>query len=170
MEKVARSKLRTLLNTGTVTTPIWSLCGDGITEQTIGYNPQTEEEQYIHQDTGSTDIVGYRPTIPTPMKAIEGDPVFDFVDELRINRAVLGDASTQLLIVYMYKKEAGADYRAELNECSIQIDDFGGPAGESVGLSFTINLKGDPVHGTFNPTSGTFTPDTAKNLYLGETG
>ena len=160
--KIPRSRLRTFLNTGTRTTPVWSLCGDGITDQTISYNPQTEEEQYIHQDTGSTDIVAYRPTIATPMTAFKGDPVFEYVDDIRINRKVLSEASSEVCIVYMYKSDSdGTSYVAERNDCSIQVDDFGGPAGESATLNFTINLKGDPVYGTFNPSTKAFTVGSA---------
>jgi hypothetical protein len=156
--KIPRSRFATFLNIGTKQVPIWARCGKGLTEQTITYNAQTEEEQYIDEDSGNTFVTGYRPTISNPMTAIKGNPVFEYVDEKRIKRAVLADSETEILLVYLYKDDTGAAYPAERNDCSIQIDDFGGAAGESTALNFTINLMGDPTMGTFNLTTLIFLP------------
>ncbi len=158
MSKIKRSQIAAFLNTGTGETPAWSLIGEGVTEQTISYNPQTSEEVYIHQDSGTTSIESYRPTIPTPMTAIKGDAVFDFVDGIRKDRKVLADAETEVCIVYLYETATSGAYPAEKNACSIQIDDFGGAGGEKATINFTINLNGDPVKGTFNPSTKAFTP------------
>lgn len=157
MSKVKRSQIAAFLNTGTKVTPIWSLIGDGVTEQTINYNPQTSDETYVHQDSGNTNIESYKPTIPTPMTAIKGDEVFDFVDGIRKARKVLADAESEICVVYLYETAVAGAYPAEKNACSIQIDDFGGPGGESAKINFTINLNGDPVVGTFNPSTEAFT-------------
>lgn len=156
--KVKRSKLAIFLDTsGGEETAEWALIGDGVTEQTIAYNPQTSDEVYIHQDSGTTDVESYKPNIPTPMTAIKGDPVFDYVDGLRKARAIGADARTKICIVYLYETETTGAYPAEQNDCSIQIDDFGGAGGESATINFTINLIGDAVVGTFNPTTKSFT-------------
>lgn len=156
--KVKRSKLAIFLDTsGGEETAEWALIGDGVTEQTIAYNPQTSDEVYIHQDSGTTDVESYKPNIPTPMTAIKGDPVFDYVDGLRKTRAIGADARTKICIVYLYETETTGAYPAEQNDCSIQIDDFGGAGGESATINFTINLIGDAVVGTFNPTTKSFT-------------
>ena len=157
MGKIKRSQLAMFLNTGTKETPEWSLIGEGVTEQTINYNPQTSDEVYVHQDSGTTDVESYKPNIPTPMTAYAGDEVFEFVDDIRKNRKVLADARSEICIVYLYDTPVDDAYPAEMNDCSIQVDDFGGPGGESAKLNFTINLIGDPVVGTFDPTTKTFT-------------
>lgn len=155
--KIKRSLLATFLNTGTTEEPTWSLIGDGVTEQTISYNPQTTDETYINQDSGETDVESYKPTISNNMTAIKGDDVFEFIDEMRIARKVLGDATSEILIVYLYKEEKSGAYPAERNKVGIQIDDFGGAGGESAKLNFTVNLQGDATQGTFNPETKTFT-------------
>lgn len=154
--KIKRSLLATFLNTGTADEPVWSLIGDGVTEQTISYNPQTNDETYINQDSGTTDVESYKPTINNPMTAMKGDEVFEYVDDLRIKRAVLNDCVTDILIVYLYKDAATSAYPAEKNKCSVQVGDFGGAGGGSAKLNFTINLQGDATHGTFNPATKTF--------------
>lgn len=156
--KVKRSKIAMFMNVAKgASDPQWALIGDGVTEQTIGYNPSTSEEVYIHQDSGSTDVESYKVSIPTPTTAIKGDEVFEYVDGLRIDRAVLADAETDIVIVYLYKDETSGAYPAEKNRCSIQIDDFGGAGGESAKINYTINLKGNPIKGTFNPATKQFT-------------
>ena len=157
-KKVKRSKLAIFLDTsGGEETAEWALIGNGVTEQTIAYNPATSDEVYIHQDSGTVDVESYKPNIPTPMTAIKGDPVFDYVDGLRKTRAIGADARTKICIVYLYETETTGAYPAEQNDCSIQIDDFGGAGGESATINFTINLIGDAVVGTFNPTTKSFT-------------
>ena len=157
--KIKRSKLAIFLNTAPETEqPKWSLIGDGVTEQIIAYNPQVSEEVYIHQDSGVSDVESYRLNIATPMTAIAGDPVFDFVDKLRRRRSVLADARTQCCMVYLYGEKVEKGYPAERNQCAIQIDDFGGAGGESAKLNFTVNLLGDPEEGHFDPATKVFTP------------
>lgn len=160
--KIKRSLIATFLNTGTTSVPVWSLIGEGVTEQTIAYNPQTSEETYIHEDSATTDVDSYKVSIPTPMTAIDGDAVFDFVDGIRRARKVLSAAVTECLIVYLYKAgTTSGSYVAEKNAAGIQIDDFGGPGGESAKINFTLNLQGDPVYGEFDPTTKTFTADNS---------
>jgi hypothetical protein len=159
MGKLKRSLFAVFLNTGTSETPVYSLMGEGITAQTVNYNPQVSEENYIHQDSGVTDVESYKVSIPTPQTAIAGDAVFTFVDKLRKDRAVLSAARSDVVLVELYGTETAGAYPAEKNTCSIQIDDFGGEGGSSIAINYTVNLIGDPVKGTFNPTTKAFTED-----------
>lgn len=151
--KIKRSKFAVFLKVGEE----FALVGDGVTSMTISYNPQTSDETYIHQDSGTTDVESYKPTSSVPMTAIKGDPVFDYVDGLRKKRAVLEDARTEVCLVYIYDgADEGTSYPAEKNVCSIQIDDFGGEGGGSNVINFTINFVGDGVAGTFDATTKKF--------------
>jgi hypothetical protein len=154
---VKRSNFKTFLNTGTVATPVWSLLGDGITTGTINYNPQTLEEVYIHQDSGSTEIESYKPTMPIEGTCKAGDAVFDYIDNLRQARAVLTAARTEIVNVWLYEAPVTGAYPAEKQAVSIQIDSFGGDGGTSAKINYTINFVGDPVTGTFNPVTLAFT-------------
>ena len=157
--KIKRSQFAVFLNTtpgGEAAT--WALVGDGVTEMSIAYNPQTSEVTYINQSSaGATDVESYRPTIETPMTALAGDEVFEYVDGLRVARSVLSDCVTECLLVYLYKDAVSGAYPAEKNTCAVQIDEFGGAGGESTKLNFTLNLQGDAVQGTFDPTTKAFT-------------
>ena len=155
--KIKRNKFACFLNTGSDTEK-WSLIGDGVTSMTVAYNPQTSDETYIHQTSGTTDVESYKPTSSVPMTAHKGDAVFDFVDNLRRKRAVLDEARTEICMVYLYEEVTGGAYPAEKNTCSIQIDDFGGEGGGSNVINFTVNFVGDAVEGTFEPETRKFTP------------
>lgn len=154
VKKVKRTEFATFLNVGTKALPVWARMGKGITGQTIAYNPNVSDEQYINEESGTKNIESYNPNVPTPQTAYKGDKVFDFVDNIRRKRLVGSDAETEILFVYLYEKTvtgegntAKTTYAAEKNNCAIQIDDFGGDAGNPVVLNYTVNLNGDPVLG-----------------------
>lgn len=156
--KVKRSKFATFINVTPSASATYQLIGMGVTTGEIGYNAETEEEIYIHQDSGTTDITAYKPTMPVEATAIQGDPVFDFVDKLRIDRAVLGDAVTDIVNVWLYQEEQTGAWAAEKQTVAVSIDSFGGEGGKPAKIKYTLNYQGDPVKGTFNPTTKTFTP------------
>lgn len=156
MGKIKRSKFAAFLNVGGKSAT-WALIGDGVTSMAVSYNPQTSDEVYIHQDSGTIDVESYKPTSAVQMTAIQGDVVFDYVDGLRKSRAVLDEARSEICLVYLYEEASSGAYPAEKSTCSIQIDDFGGDGGASNTINFTVNFIGDPVTGTFDPSSKAFT-------------
>lgn len=156
---VKRSNFVTYLNTGTYASPVYYLIGDGVTTASLGYNPQTLEETYIHQDSGSIEVESYRPNLPIEATAKSGDEVFDYVDALRKSRSVLDAAKSDIVNVFLYDTESPAgSWVAERQVVSIQIDSFGGDGGGSTKISYTINFIGDPIPGTFAVATKTFTP------------
>lgn len=158
--KIKRSLLAIFLNTTPgESTPTYALMGQGITSQKINYGPETSDETYVSDDSGTVDVESYKPTIPTQQTAIQGDGVFDYVDGLRKKRAVMEDARSDVVVVYLYEEPTNGAYPAEKNAVSIQIDDFGGDGGKSVEINYTVNMVGNPIKGTFNPSTKTFTPD-----------
>ena len=158
MAKIKRSLVKTFLNTGSIVSPVWELLGDGVTTGTIAYNPKITEETYIIADSASISVDSYAPTFPVEMTAISGDAVFEYLDDLRKDRAVLGDAETEIVNVWLYETPALGYYAAEKQAVSLQIEDFGGEGGAAVNINFTINFIGDPVSGTFNASTKVFTP------------
>jgi hypothetical protein len=153
---VKRSQFKTFLNTGTTETPVWSLIGDGVTTGAIEYNPTTTEEVYIHQDSGTTEIESYKPTMPVEATAKAGDAAFDYVDGLRQSRAVLGAAKGEVVNVWLYETETTGTWPAEKQAVNISIESFGGDGGSSAKLNYTLNYVGDATAGTFNPTTLAF--------------
>jgi hypothetical protein len=155
---IKRSLFKSFLNTGIVATPVWSLINTGVTSATVGMNPKTTEEVYIHQDSGSISVDSYAPTLPVEASAVNGSAIFEYLDAKRKSRAVLSDAETEIVNVWLYKGSTGGLYLAERQSVSIPLDKFGGEGGKAVVLGYTINYIGDPVVGTFDPATLTFVP------------
>jgi len=133
------------------------LINSGVTTGAINYNPRTSEEQYIAEDNASVVVEGYAPNMPIEAACVSGDDVFEFVDTLRKARAILDDAETDVVNVWLYETPTGTAYPAEKQEVSIQIDSFGGDGGVAARINYTINYIGDPVVGMFDTANNTFT-------------
>lgn len=156
MVKIKRSEIATFIDIDPGNED-YQLLGEGVIDGKINYNPKTSEETYISEDTAHIAVESYAPTMPIEMTCVTGDPCFEFIDNLRKTQAVLGDAETTIVNVWMYETGGPAAYPAEQREVSIQIDDFGGPGGESGKINFTINFTDDPVTGTFDSGDSSFT-------------
>lgn len=156
VKRVKRSQFATFLNTAPGgASPTWSRMGLGITSASVAYNPTVNDEQFIHEDSGTKEVDGYAPTMANEQTAYAGDPVFDYIDDLRQKRAVGNDAKTQLLMVYIFDKESEGKYKAETQDVSISINEFGGEAGNAVKISYDVGFCGDPTLGTATITNGT---------------
>ena len=155
-KKVKRSQFRTFIDVDPGYED-WALIGDGVTTAEIAYNPEVSQETYIHQDAGSAEVERYAPTQAIEAVAINGDDVFEYIDALRIAQATLDDAHTQIVNVWMYEDAETGAYPAQLQDVTVAVDTFGGEGGTSNKINYTIYYRGDPVDGTFNPTTLTFT-------------
>jgi hypothetical protein len=158
MAKIKRSEIRTFIDTTPLSAHTYSLLGDGVVAGSIGYNPKTLDETYIHQDSATISVESYAPNMPVEMTCKSGDAVFEFIDALRIARATGADAETDIVNVWQYESGGPTAYPAELQAVSIAINEFGGEGGASAKISFTINYIGSPVPGTFNASTFDFTP------------
>lgn len=138
----------------------WKRIGVNVTDMSIDYGAQTETEQDIVSSSATTDVTGYQPTSAVSQQCTKGDPIFDYITNMRRTRAILGDCHTYMLNVDLWDETSG-EYKAEVQEVSIQVDTYGGAGGETPVQEFTINFVGDPVAGTVALESGVavFTAD-----------
>jgi hypothetical protein len=164
MAKIKRSEIQTFLNTTPESPHIlasalatYALIGDGVVSGEIDMGPKTTEEQFIAEDTASISIDSYSPKFPVEQTAIVGDAVFNFVDQLRLDRAILGDAETDIVNVWMYETPTSTAYPAEQQKVAISVEDVGGDGGAPVKLNYTINFVGNPVAGMYDVPTKVFT-------------
>lgn len=156
--QVKRLEMAHFLDTTPKTTETWSEIGEGHAALSTSYNGETETQQWINQRTGSTFLKNYAPTIATSQVAYKGDPIFDFVDDLSFNLAVGADSETSYLEVRIYNATTMTSVPARKFRVSIVIDSEGDAATDPLSRSYNINFMGDPIIGTFNPSTHTFTP------------
>ena len=154
MEKIKRSLFATFINTSPGETENWVRMGKGITSQNISYNPNVTTEQYIDEDNAYSSVDSYAPSLDGTQTCYKGEPVFEYIDGLRQQRAVGAALETDVLFVYMYAGATGS-FKAEKNKCVIQLGEYGGDGGGNVTMTYTIGLNGDPTFGTASVTGGT---------------
>lgn len=159
-EQVKRSALKHFLDTTPKATPTYSMISTGVSDLSVGMNPETDTQQWISEDSASTFLKSYGITIDTKQIAFKGDPVYDFVDELGFRQAVLSEAETTLVEarVYMASNDAGP-YPAKKWKVNIAVSNYGGPGSDALGIEYAINVMGDPEYGTFDLDTLTFTKE-----------
>ncbi len=143
------------------TTAEYALVGDGVTELSISYNPQTNTEQYIHQDTANTELTGYQPNAPVTSQVVKGDKAFEYINDLRNRLPIGSDAHTDIILIDKFEPDSNGAYPATKQPVSIQIDSYGGAASDPLSIGYTINWRGSGTTGTFNPSDRTFTEGAA---------
>jgi len=135
----------------------YSIIGPGVTDLSISYNPQTSTEQYIHEDTATTEMTGYQPNAPVTAQAVKEDPTFEFVNQMRKDLPIGSDAHTDVILVDVFGKQSSGAYEATKQPVSIQIDSYGGSASDPLSIGYTINWRGSGTQGSFDPDTKTFT-------------
>lgn len=152
------------------TTGTYGLVGDGVTELTISYNPQTSTEQYIHQDTANTELTGYQPNAPVTSQVVKGDPAFEYINDMRQSLPIGSDAHTDIVMMDAFDTATSGKYPATRQPVSIQIDSYGGAASDPLSIGYTINWRGSGEKGAFDPGTKTFTPGVSVAMFEEEEG
>lgn len=155
IEKIKRSQFLTYLNTGTSSTPIWSILGVGITEYGISFNPQVDTEKWIIEDNARNDHSSNQKQASVSQKCYKGDAVFEFVNAGRDKL----NYKAQVLDIDRWNGN-GSSYPATVSDVIITITNY---MGEDASIEYDIYYDGDATVGTvsFSGTTPTFTPTTS---------
>ena len=138
----------------------WGLHGKKSTTATYSYNPNSTSETYITDDNATVTLDSYNVTIDGNMKCYHGDAIYDYINGLRYNMATGSDAETKALLIDKYDKDTtGNSFKAQVFNCTISVESYGGDGGVTPSITFTIGLNGDPTQGsvTFTGETPTFT-------------
>lgn len=159
MTKAKRSLIATYLDT----TPAganrtYEIVGIGVTSYSISYNPQTETEQYIIDDSATTTVTGNQKSGDVEQRIYTDDPCFEYINGLRDK--IGSDLNTTVLDIDLYNATNSA-YKAKKQDCTIAITSYGGDANPTIG--YTIHYNGDPIEGTVTIADGvpTFVPNAS---------
>ena len=160
--------------TGGSGTPDYQLVGVQTDEGTLNYNPVTEEAQDITEDTSRVDITGYQVNVSLESKLVakegqKGYKVSNYFNGLRKSIAVLDELETKVLLVDAYSSTGAVDISggstgkftadAQLWTATVQIDSYGGAAGESLSIGVTLNLNSKISDGSVQVTVDPNTKD-----------
>lgn len=165
MAQANRTKATHYLYTGTATTKeaaiadlqSFKLIGEGFTSFSVDMAPEEEELHYINQKSSTTVLKKYKPQATLSGVVVGNvtndeiytlDPVFAYVDDIRLKRKI--PAETYLLNVYSYTATTYdsvsnklEDCKSELQKVNISLGSFGGDAGDTLSFEATLNYDGE---------------------------
>jgi len=137
------------LNGGTPTEPEWKQIKKS-TDNTITMNAETQTFDYITDESPTTEINRYAPSLSQPITMYKGEPDYEFVFDKFFNQAVGADAHSEILIVF-YGADVSSAYKAWKASCILQIDNMN-PVESTI--TATITFNGTTDKGTVAVTDG----------------
>lgn len=138
------------LNAGTPGTPDWFRIKKS-TALDLALNPETKEYDYIVDESPTTELDKYKPSINQALTMYKGEPDYEYVFNKFYNLAAGEDAKTEALIVYMQESAGASTYKAWKTDAIISINDMN--AVDST-ITFDIMFGGTTKKGTATVTDG----------------
>ena len=160
LEKITREQIATFLDVTPDSEHTFEKVGVGITSMGQEYNPQKTTEKWIIHKNATTSTDSYQIAAAVSQKCYKGDPVFEFVNNIRRKALVGGACNSYVLDVDMWDADEEGNYKATLYECNIAITKYND---ENAVIEYDIDYNGDPKVGTVKITGGkpTFTEDAS---------
>lgn len=158
---VKRKDIADYLNVGTAETAEWALLGFGV--ETLDEEPgaQTDTTCYINDETSSTTIINYETKFPYTSEVIKDEKAIMSLYKTGRDHETGTAAEREYIRVDLYDPvaETAGSYKARKFRVANEVSSFKGNGGEKIKVDGTLNAVGDPIQGTFNVTSKTFTAD-----------
>lgn len=138
----------------------YKFMGTGFSQLDENPNAQTEETVYICDKTSSTDITSYQSQYPFTSHLIKEQEATLMLYKVGRNHFVGEEAEFYYVRVDLYDPVSDTEntYKARKMHVSVEVSSCSGSGGQKIEVSGNLNAKGDPIEGTFNTTTRTFTP------------
>ena len=137
------------INTGTSDVPVWTRIQKS-TDNTITANAVTNQFDFIVDESPTTVLDQYKPSLSQPITMYKGNDDYNFFFDHFFNLKTGDDAVTEILIVY-YAEDVGSAYKAQKSSCVVVIDNMN-PVESTITAS--IDFNGTVDTGTVVVTSG----------------
>lgn len=146
------------LNIQTGESPNFVLMGTGFT--TLDENPgaQTSKKKYVNEKASSSSITSYETVFPFTSDLIIQQEAVLALYKVGRNHCTGSAAEFPYVRVELWDKVEGKEneFAARLFTVSAEISSISGE--DEIAVSGNLNAVGDPIDGTFNTTTKTFTP------------
>ena len=109
------------INTSTTSDKVWSRIGKS-TIFSLAFNAKTEESDYIEDESPTTELTSYVPSMDQELVTNEGDAAFDFIYSLAKKRATGEDAKKEFLLVFAGTKTPYDAWNCP--SCTIEIKEL----------------------------------------------
>lgn len=136
----------------------FELLGTGFTELNESPSAQTTSKRYINQSSASQSITGYEWSSSFNADQIVSEKAIEHIREIGEMQLTGSDAESEYIIVDLDKPAQTAGYRARKIKVAIAVDSFEDNDGD-LGMSGSFLGISDPIEGTFDTTTKTFTED-----------
>ena len=156
--KIERSQFATFLDTTPDSTATWNLFGVGVTDYSIAYNPQVDNEKWIIEDNSRSDHSSNQKQSSITQSCYKGDPCFEFIAKGRDKL----NYKTHILDIDIWNG-TGGNYPATKSDGKIVVTSW---MGEKATVQADVYYDGDPVEGTVTFSDGkpTFAASTSASL------
>lgn len=146
------------LDVGTEDTPNFVLLGTGVTKLDESPGPKTSKKKYVNEAASSSSITSYETVFPFTSDLIVQQEAILALYNVGRNHYTGSDAEFQYVRAELWDKVENKqnEYAARLFVVSAEISDISGE--DEIAVSGNLNAVGDPVFGTFNTETRTFTP------------
>ena len=146
------------LNIQNTETPKFVLMGTGFTTLDGKPGAQSSKKKYVNEAASSSSITSYETSFPFVSDLIIHQDAVLALYKVGRNHCTGSDAEFQYVRVELWDKASGKDneFTARLFTVSVEITDISGE--DEMAVSGNLNAVGDPVDGTFNTVTQTFTP------------
>nr|DAJ13532.1 MAG TPA: hypothetical protein [Siphoviridae sp. ctqtA1] len=160
MKTVMRYQIANYLNVGTSGKEEYELMGAGFTSLDESPGAQTESTKYINQTSSSSSVTSYETSFAYEADHIVSEKAVDALYLVGRNHYTGEEAEFDFVVVELWNKAEAADtYEARKFRVSCEVSDYGGDNKQTI--SGNLNAVGDPVLGTFNTKTKTFTEAVA---------
>lgn len=153
MAKIKRPEFLVFINTTPDAAATYNLAGVFSEDLTVNFNAETEETGDVTSTIKSKSIVAYAPSFDLDTKIVEaagqkGYVLSSYIEGLQESLAAAGDAETTVLLVKNYKQGTlETDRFAQKFDANITFNTLGGSYDSALGMSYTVDLIGEPVDG-----------------------
>lgn len=134
----------------------FELLSTGFTELNESPSAQTTSKRYINQSSASQSITGYEWSTSFNADQIVSEVAIEYIRDIGEMQKTGADTETEYIIVDLDKPAQTSGYRARKFMVAIAVDSFEDNDGE-LGITGSILGISDPVLGTFDTTTKTFT-------------
>ena len=158
-ETIIRNKIADYLNTGTSSSPVWSLMGVGF--NTLDENPQAQVDTkaYISDKAYTAIVKGYQTQFPFDTDLIKSEAAIMALYDIGRNQKQGADAEMEYCRVEIFKGETAANsglYPARKFTVAVEVSGVSGAGAEVIHVTGNLNNVGAFVDGTFNPSTKAF--------------
>jgi len=161
-DAIMRHQWESFLNIGTASAPDYRRMGTGFEDLSDSRNPDVSEKTYISDAAATKRIRGYSPEWSFNGDALRDEDVIVYLRDIGITLATGEAAETTYIEFDVEDVETDLSVVAYRYDVTIQMDSvMGGAGGEEGTFSGTLHGNGDPVKGTFDTSTNTFSPDVS---------